>query len=46
LLEAQGPAGKSHIIQADDPKTLKGIRIGDNVNVNIEEEIAVSVEKI
>ena len=37
---------KSHLIQADDPKTLKGIRIGDNVNVKIEEGIAVSAEKI
>ena len=45
-LKLKDQAGKSHLIQADDPKTLKGIRIGDNVNVKIEEGIAVSVEKI
>ena len=37
---------KSHLIQADDPKTLKEIRIGDNVNVKLEEGITVSVEEI
>lgn len=45
-LKLKDQAGKSHLIQADDPKTLKGIRICDNVNVKIEEGIAVSVEKI
>ncbi|MGH7802203.1 MAG: hypothetical protein ACREOW_16530 [Thermodesulfobacteriota bacterium] len=45
-LKLKDQAGKSHPIQADDPKTLKGIRIGDNVNVKIEEGIAVSAEKI
>ena len=45
-LKLKDQAGKSHLIQADDPKTLKGIRIGDNVNVKIEEGIGVSVEKI
>jgi len=45
-LKLKDQAAKSHLIQADDPKTLKGIRIGDNVNVKIVEGIAVSVEKI
>ena len=45
-MKLKDQAGKSHLIQADDPKTLKGIRIGDNVNVKLEEGITVSVEEI
>jgi hypothetical protein len=38
--------GEYYLIRADSVRTLKGIRIGDNVNVKIRDGMAVSIKKV
>ncbi|MGH7800897.1 MAG: hypothetical protein ACREOW_09760 [Thermodesulfobacteriota bacterium] len=39
-------AGKIHMVKAADPKALEGIKVGDNVDVKLENGKVVSMRKI
>jgi len=39
-------ANKSHLIKASDSKILEGLKVGDSVNVKLENEKAVLIQKL
>jgi ribosomal 50S subunit-recycling heat shock protein len=41
----KGPEGNSHTVKAQDPKNLKLIKVGDQVEVTYTEALAISVAK-
>ncbi len=45
-LKVVDEAGDYYLIRAASTKTLRGIRIGDNVNVTIRDGMAVSIKRV
>src|ERR1700756_2361364 len=45
ILRVKDTTGITHLIRVFDPKELKGLKIGDNVDVKLEKGKAVSIEK-
>jgi len=45
-LTVKDEEGKTHTFKASDPKSLEGIKVGDKVDVKLENGKAISIEKV
>jgi Cu/Ag efflux protein CusF len=46
VLRVKDKVGITHLIRVTDPKELKGLKTGDNIDVKLEKGKAVSIEKV